>query len=68
MVSDPLHVYLSSLPAPGNSSVFRKLFGHNQVTDAYLLLLARKYKAAFATFDNRLVNLVAEEQRVEILA
>jgi hypothetical protein len=68
MISDPLHVYLGSLPAPGNSPVFCKLFGHNQVTDAYLLLLARKYNAAFATFDNRLRNLAADEQRIEILS
>src|SRR5215472_12618177 len=42
LVADSLHVYLDSLPAPASEDwrdAFRKLLGHQQVTDAYLLRL-----------------------------
>ena len=68
MVSDPMHVYLNRLPPAAGHPSFGRLLGHNQVTDSYLLLLAQRYQAVFVTFDARLRNLAAEDQRVEILS
>src|SRR5258708_35017852 len=59
MVSDPLHVYFDRLPSATGSMIFRGLLGHNQVTDAYLLHLARGHHAVFMTFDRRLLSLAA---------
>jgi hypothetical protein len=67
MVSDPLHVYLDRLPSVTDGMVFRGLLGHNQITDAYLLHLARRHDAVFLTFDRRLLSLAAAGQRVEVL-
>ena len=67
MVSDPLHVYFDRLPPVTSSMSFRGLLGHNQVTDAYLLHLARGHHAVFLTFDRRLLSLAAAGQRVEVL-
>jgi toxin-antitoxin system PIN domain toxin len=68
MVSDPLHVYFDRLPSVTGSTIVRSLLGHNQVTDAYLLHLARRHHAVFMTFDRRLVSLAAAGQRVEVLS
>ena len=67
MVSDPLHVYFDRLPSVTESIIFRDLLGHNQITDAYLLHLARRHHAVFMTFDRRLLSLAAAGQRVEVL-
>lgn len=53
MTADPRHAYLDRLAAPAASD-FERLLGHHQVTDAYLLALARRHKAVFLTFDTRL--------------
>ena len=68
MVSDPLHVYFDRLPPVTGSMNFRGLLGHNQMTDAYLLHLAREHHAVFMTFDRRLQSLAATGQRVEVLS
>jgi toxin-antitoxin system PIN domain toxin len=68
MVSDPLHVYFDRLPSVTGSTIVRGLLGHNQLTDAYLLHLARRHHAVFMTFDRRLVSLAAAGQRVEVLS
>ena len=52
MVSDRLHVYLSSPPPAAGS--FTSLFGHRQVTDAYLIQVASEHDARLLTFDARL--------------
>ena len=67
MVSDPLHVYLDRLPSVTGSMIFRGVLGYNQMTDAYLLHLARRHHAVFMTFDKRLLSLAATGQRVEVL-
>jgi uncharacterized protein len=70
MVADKYHVYLDSLPSPvagQMSGVFDKLLGSKQVTDAYLLALARKHDAVFLTFDTRLVTLNGPEVKTEVL-
>ena len=60
MTGDPKHVYLAELPAPRSTPVrelFAELLGHNQVTDAYLLAVARHHGATFLTFDGRMRSL-----------
>jgi toxin-antitoxin system PIN domain toxin len=69
MVGDPLHVYLESLPSPvGRDShgALEKILGYKQVTDAYLLSLARSNDATFVTFDTRLKHLAGAETRIRI--
>jgi len=70
MVADPLHVYLESLPSPvakGCREAFARILGCRQVTDAYLLLLARRNRAIFVTFDARLEGLADPETRIRVL-
>jgi toxin-antitoxin system PIN domain toxin len=70
IVSDPLHVYVESLPAPVGKEfqpAFGKITGNKQVMDAYLLNLARLHKAAFVTFDTRLRELAGTAMKIEIL-
>jgi toxin-antitoxin system PIN domain toxin len=68
MTEDPLHVYYDSLPAPAKShDAFEGMLGGKQVTDAYLLLLARRNHATFLTFDSRLKALARGKQSVEVL-
>lgn len=70
MVQDPLHVYLDVLDMPAMepaSAVFKLATGHKQITDAYLLHLARRHNATFVTFDKRLQVLAGTSVRTEIL-
>jgi len=56
LTQDQQHVYLETLPAlPQTSSVFRRLLGHQQVTDAYLLGVADASGATLLTLDRRVV-------------
>jgi toxin-antitoxin system PIN domain toxin len=68
MVSDSQHVYLDRLPSVAGSMIAHGLLGHYQVTDAYLLHLAREHEAVFMTFDRRLLSLAVTGQRVEVLS
>ena len=55
MIKDPGHVYLAELPSVAKwFPIFVPVRGHNQVTDAYLLALARRHKMGLLTFDSRL--------------
>ncbi len=70
MVKDDLHAYLELLPAPvseGFVAAFEKILGSNQVTDAYLLSLARKHHASLLTFDARLKAAAGTEVETEVL-
>jgi uncharacterized protein len=51
--------------APVAASTFASLalVGHRQVTDAYVLALAQHHKAALATFDRGMVELIAGTDR-----
>jgi predicted nucleic acid-binding protein len=48
-------------------SIFDRLLGPGQVTDAYLLGLARRHNAILVTFDARLKVLARSGAEVEIL-
>lgn len=70
MAGDPLHVYLESLPAPvGRESrrAFENIIGYKQVTDSYLLALARNNDATFVTFDTRLKHMGGARAKIQIL-
>jgi toxin-antitoxin system PIN domain toxin len=70
LVSDGRHEYLASLPSPVEGetrSVFGELLGPGQVTDAYLLGVARSNNAILVTFDARLKGLARSAAEVEIL-
>lgn len=71
MVSDSLHVYLDVLPPPVSKAFmasFHTILGSQQVTDAYLLSLARTRKATLLTFDGRLEALSGSADDVETLS
>lgn len=70
MVQDARHVYLDALPSPlaGDfGAVLTGLLGNEQVTDAYLLALARHHGAAFVTFDARMKHLKASGAVLDVL-
>jgi toxin-antitoxin system PIN domain toxin len=71
MVADALHVYLDTAPAPALEdfiTLLERTPGSRQVTDAYLLWLARQNEATLLTFDARLKALAESEVETEILA
>ena len=47
--------------------MFERILGSKQVTDAYLLWLARQYRAKFLTFDAKLRALATNDNEIEIL-
>jgi toxin-antitoxin system PIN domain toxin len=71
IVRDPLHVYLKSLRAPSDGpciALFERILGSKQVTDAYLLSVARQHNAKLVTFDARLKAATRNGEELEILA
>ena len=66
LVGDPLHVYVEKLPAPAGD-YYRGVLGYQQLTDAYLLALARTNNAIFLTFDIRLKALAGAKTKVHLL-
>ena len=67
MIRDPMHLYLPSLPSPVGKNdlrMFEKILGSKQVTDAYLVMLARRHNARLLTFDARLASLAGSETEV----
>lgn len=71
MVRDPLHVYLKSLRSPSDDPcirAFERVLGSRQVTDAYLLSLARQHRAKLMTFDARLRAATRNDEELEVLA
>jgi uncharacterized protein len=69
ILQDSRHVYIGSLPSPAEDdflAALQTMLGHHQVTDGYLLGVARRHKATFLTFDARLQGL-AGDTHVKIL-
>ncbi len=56
----PGHVFWPNDYSPADEAAFAKLQGHNQVTDAYLLMLAVRHKGKLATFDTGIKALARE--------
>jgi toxin-antitoxin system PIN domain toxin len=66
IIDDPLHSFLGEMLPPAVGS-FDNVLGARQVTDAYLLQIARAYDAVFVTFDRRMRSVAADGQDVEVL-
>jgi toxin-antitoxin system PIN domain toxin len=67
IINDPRHSFLDTMPMPAPET-FANILGPNQVTDAYLLQIARFHDAVFVTFDKRMRSVGAHGQFVEILS
>jgi len=65
MVDLGRHLFYDS-PPPRGPIAFDKLFGHKQITDAYLVTLAERQGARFATYDSRL-SALARPENIHIL-
>jgi toxin-antitoxin system PIN domain toxin len=59
----PRHVPWDQLPPVGDLRSLR-LLGHQQVNDAYLVLVARRHRGVLATFDARIAAWGGAEVRV----
>ena len=70
MVEDARHVYLEALPSPiarEFTAALERSYGHQQVTDSYLLALSRWHEATFVTFDARLKHITMPGTKLEVL-
>ena len=56
----PRHCFWPDDYSPAEEPSLARLQGHNQITDAYLLLLAHRHKGQIATFDAALKVLAQE--------
>ncbi|MEP7354592.1 MAG: TA system VapC family ribonuclease toxin [Acidobacteriota bacterium] len=62
MLEDSRHSYLDTSPEPVRmGEAFKRVLGHRQVTDAYLIELATRHKARFLTLDAKLRSLPGVE-------
>lgn len=69
MTTDSRHVYLGSLPSPLDfgDRQFDQILGSRQVTDVYLVNLARTHGVKLLTFDSKLRHLADGGAAMEIL-
>jgi hypothetical protein len=66
MTRHPRHRFIADLPpldTPRFAEVARRLLGHQQVTDAYLVALAARRGAQVVTFDRR-IEAIAGDPRI----
>jgi toxin-antitoxin system PIN domain toxin len=67
-VADLQHYYLKPMSAPVDiPRAFRRLLGHQQVTDAYLLAVAAVNDSVLLTLDQRLVPPSDMRRHLEVL-
>jgi hypothetical protein len=67
LIADDRHRYLEVLPSLATiDGTFRRLLGHQQVTDAYLVAVAEANDALLLTLDRRLAS-ASGRDRVEVL-
>jgi predicted nucleic acid-binding protein len=68
LVGDSRHVDLDRLPQlPRVESHFRRLLGHEQVTDAHLVALAETAGASLLTLDRRILPPASPRGLVEVI-
>lgn len=68
LTQDDQHRYLELLPSlPSVRGHFKRLMGHNQVTDAYLLALAATNGAILLTLDRRMAPPDSTRDYIEVL-
>ena len=67
----PGHSFWPDDYSPADEPLFGQLQGHNQITDAYLLCLAKRRKGVLATFDAGIQtlarDLLGDEKRVLLI-
>jgi len=71
LIQDARHRYLDSLPSPTTQpflQCFEQIPGTKQVTDAYLVTLARQNQATLLTFDSRLASFPRAEGVIAVLS
>ncbi len=71
MTRHPDHRYLAELPPVDGSNVaavLRKMIGHQQVTDGYLVALAQHHGVRLVTFDRRIETLALDRRAVHLLS
>ena len=61
LIALPGHVYWETLPSPAGCVALRAvpMVGHRQVTDAYLIDVARHHAGRLVTFDKAMLSLTA---------
>jgi predicted nucleic acid-binding protein len=68
LTADDGHVFIEALPpVPTAAAFFKRLLGHQQVTDAYLLAIAHRAGATLLTLDRRIVVPAGYRRLVEVL-
>ncbi|MEA2344281.1 MAG: uncharacterized protein QOF63_2450 [Thermoanaerobaculia bacterium] len=68
LTSDEHHRYVDVLPPIADvDATIRRLLGHQQITDAYLVAVAEANDATLLTLDRRLVANAVARNRVETL-
>lgn len=71
LVEHPRHVYWPDAPAylDATATLFKRMQGHRQITDAYLLGLAKYHGGKLATLDKAIASLAGPElaDRVELI-
>jgi hypothetical protein len=72
LAEHPRHVYWPDAPAylDATATLFKRMQGHRQITDAYLLGLAKHHGGKLATLDKAIVSLAGLEfaDLVELIA
>ncbi len=66
--NDERHVFVGDLPSLNDLDGWDQVFGHQKVTDHYLLRLAESKAATLLTFDKRLAALAERPDAVEVLS
>jgi hypothetical protein len=63
LVEHPRHVYWPDVPPylDATAPLFKRMQGHRQITDAYLLGLAKHHGGKLATLDKAIVSLAGPE-------
>lgn len=67
LIQEPHHRFLSDLEAPVYFPEIASLLGHQQLTDAYLIGMARLTHSRLVTFDKRLASLTSDKSLIEII-
>jgi toxin-antitoxin system PIN domain toxin len=67
LIKHPHHRFLSDLEPPVYFPEITSLLGHQQLTDAYLIGMARLTHSRLVTFDKRLASLATNKSLIEII-
>jgi toxin-antitoxin system PIN domain toxin len=67
LIHHPHHRFLTDLEAPVYFPEIASLLGHQQLTDAYLIGMARLTESRLVTFDRRLASLTSNKNLIEII-